>query len=216
MSTIVVGDLHGRVEVVEKVLKFAGNTLDVVFVGDYLDSFNRSYEDQIRTLQLVIGATHDDPKRFTALKGNHELSYLDENMRCSGYSLHTHNMVKHLDMLALKDYVWVNGILISHAGISKTLLEYLDIDYDTYLREQNFNQIGRVRGGTWPCGGLYWCDWNFEFEPLEFPQIVGHTRGRGIRQNCNSYCIDCLEDEDSAVLFIEDNGEIEVIPEEEL
>ena len=39
MKTIIVGDLHGRIEIAEQLLK---EDCNIVFIGDYLDSFDRS------------------------------------------------------------------------------------------------------------------------------------------------------------------------------
>ena len=55
MKTIIVGDLHGRYEIAEKVLASGHN---VVFVGDYVDSReNRSVEDQIKTIEIVLNGS---------------------------------------------------------------------------------------------------------------------------------------------------------------
>jgi len=86
MKTLVVGDLHGRWEVVEKVLKTDYN---VVFVGDYLNSFDKTSLECLETLKLVTGAARDNPDKYTALMGNHELSYTGSEYTCSGYSRKT-------------------------------------------------------------------------------------------------------------------------------
>lgn len=197
-KTVVVGDLHGQYELAEKVLE---SEHDVVFIGDYLDSFRRTIHDQIKTLDVVLEACREP--RVTALKGNHELSYLEPRMMCSGYKHSTQEAVRDRDLSVLEDYTWAEGFLISHAGIAKGLLEFLNVDYETYLREKDFYQIGFARGGSCPVGGLFWCDFHFEFECIDIPQIVGHTRGKEIRQIENSYCIDCLEDDSWDVLLIE-------------
>lgn len=206
METLVVGDLHGQVEIAEKALSFG---TPVIFIGDYLDSFTRSYEDQIRTLQVIIEAVRDG--KATALYGNHEWSYLDPKMQCSGYNYHTARMVPHLDTDVLKEYVFAEGFLISHAGVSKKLLDAREQTLEEYLEAGEFKQIGRSRGGRDRVGGLFWADWNKDFEPLEDqPQIVGHTRGNIIRQKGNSYCIDVLEDYCPQGVVI-NNGSLEIV-----
>ena len=112
MPTIVVGDLHGQHEIVDKVMKYAGTELDVVFLGDYVDSFKRGPDDQIMTLQKVIAAALNHPKQVTALKGNHEMSYLDDRMRCSGWTFGVANLFKHLQTDVLEDYVMFDGVLM--------------------------------------------------------------------------------------------------------
>lgn len=86
-KTLVVGDLHGRWEIVEAALKFNGN---IVFVGDYLDSYTRSPYECCRCLSMVLDAC-ESMTNVTALFGNHEESYL--GMPCSGHNVQTQTEV---------------------------------------------------------------------------------------------------------------------------
>lgn len=194
---IVVGDLHGQYEIVEAIL--AKDGYKVCFIGDYLDSFDRQMIEQLHTLNLVLGAIRKEPDRVWGLKGNHELSYLDPKMQCSGYSYELQNQINYtVDMSPLLDYIWVDDWLISHAGVSQKLLDALDMTLEEYLDAGDFNQIGRARGGRNPIGGLFWCDWWHELEPIPTPQIVGHSHHRpdgyppGPVQKGNAWNIDCL------------------------
>jgi hypothetical protein len=221
METIVVGDLHGDASIAAKALAFPGK---VVFVGDYLDSFNFSREDQQEVLLRIITAIEENPEKVTALYGNHELSYLDIHMQCSGFHPETYTFVKHLKRrikLCLQDYAWVQDYLISHAGISNRLLTAFNISYKEYLDKGRFNDIGRYRGGRSSCGGLFWCDWWNEFEPVPgLKQVVGHssyrpidpddmaketvvTKGEG---DSISYNIDCLQHSTDVLLISEDGS----------
>lgn len=211
---VVVGDLHGKHDIVEKVL--SKKDYLIVFIGDYLDSFDRSTVEQLHTINLVLGAVNKQPERVTALRGNHEMSYLDRYMQCSGYSYELKAQLQQsVNMEPLLDYVWVGDWLISHAGVSGRLLESLDQTTTEYLDKGKYCQIGRARGGRDAIGGLYWCDWWQEFEPTDVPQIVGHSAYRpidapkGIVQKGNSYNIDCLDRvEEVLVLNEEYNAEI--------
>ena len=196
--TIVVGDLHGKYEVVDYVLDTFDE--DIVFIGDYLDSFKRTKTDQLRVLDTVLLAVEAEPNRVTALKGNHELSYMAWDERCSGWNSGMQNEVYSRPMHLLKDYVWVLDTLISHAGVSNALLEQLNTNLTQYLEDGKLLGAGYARGGNAPVGGLYWCDWYKEFEPvIGVPQIVGHTGYRpqgsynGIILDGNSFNIDCLD-----------------------
>jgi len=210
---VVVGDLHGQYEIVETILDKKGYM--VVFIGDYLDSFDRSMLEQLHTINLVTNAARLHPDRVWALRGNHEMSYLDPTMQCSGYSYELQNRVNwSVDMTPLMDYIWIDNWLISHAGVSAKLLEDRNETLEEYLAKGSFNQIGRARGGRDSIGGLYWCDWWKEFEPIETRQIVGHSNYRpdnakaGIVTKGNSFQIDCLG-RTSEVLVIEgDTAEI--------
>lgn len=208
MKTLVVGDLHGQYEIAEAALNTG---YFVVFIGDYVDSYTRPVHDQIHTLRTVLRAVEDG--QAIALRGNHELSYFEEGMRASGWKFTTdsHLFPLRQDFYELtKPYVWHEGFLISHAGVSQNLLDSLDCTLEEYLEEGNFNQIGYARGGYNQWGGLFWCDWRYEFAPIPgVSQIVGHTRGEVIREEENNWCIDVLEDHDPQGLLIE-NGVAEL------
>lgn len=222
MGTIIVGDLHGQWEIADKVL----NSLnDIVFVGDYLDSFTRTPEDQIRTLSIVLDAIEEEPDRVKGLVGNHEMSYLQPKIhRCGGWKPETDYMFRHLRSrvtMLLEPYTWVEDHLITHAGVSALLVGEDEEDLEKYLEEGDYSQIGKFRGGFNRCGGIFWCDWNKEFIPIEgVKQVMGHTRGKGIRSTgdpqCKSYCIDCLEDGYEQFLRIHEDGKAYIIGLEDL
>jgi len=202
-KTIVVGDIHGHVGSVEAALAEPHN---VVFVGDYLDAFHQSVENQIRCLTLVLDAIEDEPDRVVGLFGNHERSYIDRHMQCSGYNPVTQGHVTHLmDRMTanLKHYHWVGEYLISHAGIDRHLLDGLGLTAQEYLDAGDFDQIGRLRGGYAPAGGLYWNDFNGEMEPVpNLKQVVGHSYSKGLyledgvrlkdRNGGQTWCVDNL------------------------
>jgi len=213
MKTLVVGDLHGRYEVAEKAL---ASEYNVVFVGDYLDSYDRTSGECLDTLRLVTGAAQDPGRSgsVVALSGNHELSYLGHT--CSGYDGETASGLWEAWDKWLLDYVWCEGFLISHAGVSNNLLEWTGTTLGKYLNHSLLTEVGYARGGRVPIGGLFWCDWFEEFEPIpDTPQIVGHSGYRphgvspGILQKGNSYNVDCL-DRVEEFLLIED-GKAEII-----
>ena len=79
--TIVVGDLHGKHKIVDAVLAL---NQPVVFIGDYLDSFCESFDSQIKTITKVLDAVENG--KAIALMGNHEMSYLNPDMKSSGYN----------------------------------------------------------------------------------------------------------------------------------
>ena len=181
MKTLLVGDLHGNREIVEAALaqKYAEK---VVFVGDYLDSYNRSSDDQVITLILVLDAIEKDPENVKGLLGNHELSYMVEGHQCSGWNSVTDTLVQHLRTRALAllhTHLYVGDYLVTHAGLNQGLLEHLDMTAEEYLEAGDFDQIGRARGGNDKFGGIYWNDYNMEFEPVPgLKQVFGHTHYR--------------------------------------
>ncbi len=221
MKTIIVGDIHGHVTSVEKALAMPCN---VVFVGDYLDSFHQSVEDQVRCLTMVMDAVDAEPDRVVGLLGNHEMSYLVESMLCSGWKQETANLVVHLKermLNTLKEYHWVGGVLVSHAGVDQELLDETGITVQEYLDAGEYLQIGNARGGYASVGGLYWNDFNLEMlPPNDLVQVVGHSNWRqhgedeGVRAkltygsgNGTVWCVDNLNRK-AEVAMIDDGGNV--------
>lgn len=214
MRTIYVGDLHGKLEVAQTILK---NKHDkIVFVGDYLDSFDRTISDQISTLKMVLEATKAEPERVIALRGNHEWSYLyPQFYACSGFNQNTLARTKPLreSMLTdLKDSYFDEDarVLVTHAGISQSWLDYIDMDLDVALlkaSDRQWNMVGRARGGT-EAPGPVWCDYWQEFEPVPWlSQVFGHTqyrhvgKDRGVVSLNQCFNIDCLDTSDEVLVW---------------
>lgn len=200
MKTLIVGDLHGKIEVVERAL---AQEHPVIFVGDILDSFERPITDHLKCLELIFSAI--DSGKAQCLYGNHELSYLYYPMRCSGYHAGMmyhiqHGLREEMEKRFKYFLFYKPNILITHAGLDRSLwikhglsLENLKDVLNVWCRDISNPawQIGRVRGGTNEVGGIFWCDFNMEFEEIpELVQIFGHTIGKNLRQKGNSYCID--------------------------
>ena len=219
MSTIICGDLHGKLRFAKELL--SDPKQELVFVGDLLDSFTATTDKQIELLELVIDAceTRDN---FTCLLGNHEWSYLDPSMMCSGFSpvVSAHVLPLQTKIRELfRTGAVVHDFVITHAGISQKwlpkwcrskeeVLEYLEV-----APEKELNAIGYSRGGRDPCGGPYWCDYWEEFIPVEsIKQVFGHTARRPLGQppgivtlDDRNYNIDCL-DRVNEVLEISEEG----------
>ena len=206
MKYTFIGDIHGKVEQVERALAMEGKK---IFVGDFQDSFTRSPEDHAKCLDLVLAAV--DTGEVEAIYGNHELSYIMEHHKCSGWDTKRwHVMVDRAEQIKakFKTHILISpDILVTHAGLTNQLWEKHNLSRDTMTHtldawwpnpKSPMHQIGRYRGGWDEYGGLFWCDWNAEFEPVPgLTQIFGHTAGKGIRQVEQNFCIDCLDHENS-------------------
>ena len=188
MQTAVIGDIHGRIEVMIAALN---NHDRVVFVGDYVDSFDRTKLEQIQCLNLAL--ERHNGGSIVCLRGNHEESYLDPDARCSGWNhvMNTHIMSIKEEVRELPVYTWVDGILITHAGVSQHFLEEVLVGKYEYTDEGDLaiinhylecyyhQEVGYARGGSKSCGGLLWCDWSEEFTPIAgLRQILGHSAYR--------------------------------------
>ena len=195
---VIVGDIHGKPEQVEEALQRDGT---VIFVGDFMDSFDRSVEDQVRALLLALDAV--DVGKAKVIFGNHELSYLMPEHECSGWTAAASVHMGHLKERMWKTmvpFVHLPGdFLVTHAGAHPLVLPHVDelafADHASPL-----HWIGRSRGGRDKVGGVFWCDFNREFVPTAgVNQVFGHTaRGgrNGIRRLNDTgfdYCVDCLD-----------------------
>lgn len=200
-----IGDIHGKTEVVEAALGLPGTK---VFVGDFMDSFDRSPEDHARCLDLVLD-TGDD---VVCLYGNHELSYMHPLMRCSGYSRAMEQVfaARWARIYEKFDFYYLvePDLLVTHAGLTRQLWEEMECDIEELpdvlerlcasASAGPFYDIGRARGGFASFGGPLWCDYQYEFLPVHgLRQVFGHTR-RGERNGVRTsdglnWCIDCLD-----------------------
>lgn len=207
-----VGDIHGQIDVMKQALDCDADR--VIFVGDLVDSYSRSLGDQFACLDLALELAGNG--RVDVTWANHEWSYLDNQMSCSGWKPETNNFVKARkeEILAkFKPFVYEAGYLVTHAGLTAQLWETYKLTIENFQEKLTdwskdmgspFFFIGRPRGGRAHVGGPLWCDFRFEFIPIPgLPQIFGHTRGVGIRQKENAYCIDTLENTQPQFLDIE-------------
>lgn len=207
MKYVIIGDLHGKVEIARHFLgssEYEG--AHKVFVGDYLDSFDRPVTDHIELVNLLLDAceTRDD---VTCLLGNHELSYIREGATCSGYNPATAIHIVHLKermLLNFKKFKWVdNNILITHAGANgKVFPNQIYLNHMLHTDDDMLYNIGRCRGGLQEYGGIFWCDFWGEYTPIEnLIQISGHTAYRpnasegvlGIVEMDSMFNVDCLD-----------------------
>jgi uncharacterized protein (DUF2237 family) len=185
-----IGDIQERPGIVETIL--AQSSFDhFVFVGDILDSFDYPPEVHIQALDQILNAVEDG--YATLLYGNHELSYLREEFRCSGWNPTTARLflapgrLRRWERLA-QAALWFPDakLLCTHAGITRPLWEQYQLaperlqdilDVTCADPTSWFYRAGVARGGSADWGGPLWCDWSTEFVPVPaIRQVVGHTR----------------------------------------
>jgi len=72
---IVLGDTHGRSKWKE-VLRKEPDATKVVFLGDYFDSFDIPFEEQVENFTNILALKKEDPDKIVLLLGNHDFQYL--------------------------------------------------------------------------------------------------------------------------------------------
>jgi hypothetical protein len=227
---VIVADPHNDYKKLDKIITKEDGDINIC-LGDWFDSFvydePHHYSD---TAKYLLEKFLPSEKNYT-LFGNHDLHYLFDapSVWCSGFETWKYNEInyvieKHRGYLQQK-FHWfciVDGILLTHAGLDQRLLpptcstnddifKYLDQcsdDATTHLKSDDlhwFYQVGHSRGGRFRAGGIVWCDFKYEFKPIEdLNQIVGHTSqwetGRACQYHtegfsniaeANNICIDC-------------------------
>ena len=130
----------------------------------------------------------------------------DREFKCSGYNGITKQIVtEHLGQLRhrFKLFNWLApDVLLTHAGLSHQWLDTVHLedaplaDLQAWtLRLQEMwvtgeqhqdcggvtpfdlvSAVGSCRGGYHHTGGIIWCDWRYEFQPITgLTQVMGHT-----------------------------------------
>lgn len=212
MKTIVISDLHNRVEWVEPYL----STIEydrVVFLGDYFDDFGDTAKD-IKASACWLKQSIKHSNRIH-LFGTHDLWYrypLNRYLQASGNTPKKSEIINKIltkeDWDLLQFYHFEQKFLLTHAGLHPSFVKGIsDIIYtlkallDKAISEIEDGEIepildaGLARGGLNPFGGITWLDWHDEFEPISnLNQIMGHTEVKvpieKSTENSSNYCID--------------------------
>lgn len=151
MKTLVIPDVHQRINNVEWILENEKGYDEVVFLGDWFDSFFdppkvAGFEETCEYLKHLI-LEHPNKDKFVFLLGNHDLSYIHENKDfscnrisktlkyyCSGFTASKAKKFRHTFFdHGLKDEFFTEhfyivhrtqGFTLSHAGLSDKHIPY--------------------------------------------------------------------------------------------
>ena len=200
MKVLTIGDIHGRSRW-EEVRYMIQDYDKIVFIGDYVDSFDIEPIMILHNLKRIIEFKKDYPDKVELLLGNHDIQYIVPNQFCSGYQAAMENDYKKLflDNIELfKIAFQYKMFLWTHAGVHKgwfkdqlePLMEEGELISDAlnelwmrgvYKSHQKWDplfHVGHLRGGHAKVGGPLWLDKrNGVSKPLDdYHQIVGHTR----------------------------------------
>lgn len=156
MKTIVIPDVHQRIHAVRKILIEERDYDEVVFLGDWFDSFFdppkvAGFEETCEYLRHLV-LEHHNKDKFVFLLGNHDVGYIYENKNfsdkpisktlkyyCSGFTTSKARKFRHQFFdRGLKDDFFIEhfkpahrtqGWTLSHAGIQPAHFPYgYDID----------------------------------------------------------------------------------------
>jgi hypothetical protein len=227
---VIAADPHNNYEKIDSIFKKEDGDINIC-LGDWFDSFTLDdTSNYIATAKYLKDVFLPNPKNYT-LFGNHDLHYLFNapTSWCSGYEQWKYDAIDKVIGKVRGDiqdkFYWsivVDDILLTHAGLDKRFLppicdtnevifKYLDEndnDARTKLKINDlhwFYGVGHARGGNLKAGGIVWCDFDHEFQPIDdLKQIVGHTNqwetGKAAQYHregfasivdANNICIDC-------------------------
>jgi predicted MPP superfamily phosphohydrolase len=192
-----IGDLHGLDTWKEEAEEALRQYYEIVFLGDYVDSFHVKAAEQMYNLKEICAFVRKNKKHVTALLGNHDYAYIYGIDGISGKQYdHAFEYKKIFDdNLDLFQIAWgytnkktKKYTLATHAGLTKQFYKkYVtpeikegELIHETLNGLQDKKDIiwkvGDWRGGRGTPGPL-WADYN---EILEDPytginQVFGHT-----------------------------------------
>jgi len=211
MRTLIIPDIHEDLKKVIPIIEV--ETFDeVVFLGDYFDS-SKSSRRCVRRMAKFLKKHLEEPK-FHFILGNHEFNYFKEKrcVFCSGFSEASSHLINSIlskdDWNHFLPFYETQGWLLSHAGFTSKLFvhpvkgwqrdDVFSSIMECYSEPKGVSQhkafqAGYSRGGCNFYGGITWCDFKYDFEPIEdVKQIFGHTKGFKPRQfeDTDNWCID--------------------------
>jgi predicted phosphodiesterase len=197
MNIITIGDLHGSKAWKKVQLEEWDH---VIFMGDYVDSFDYKDKEILENLMDVIRLKKNNPEKVVLLWGNHDVAYLFKGKSPHGCSGFRYSMLPALNELFMQNrsiflLAWqLNKYLWTHAGIvqrwHQSYPEKIVIPEDINLAgtlNRLFDEyylplfhVGPLRGGDDKDSGPFWADYAETIkDPLTgYHQIVGHTHTR--------------------------------------
>ncbi len=211
MKTIIIPDIHNRVDWIESFLSSLEYD-NVVFLGDYFDEFKDTRKDAINAAEWLKQSLYK-PNRIHLI-GTHDIWYMfpknpfvKASGNSSGKAKAINKILSKEDWELLKLFHYTQLHWITHAGIHPSFADETNIRNKIRIetnkalddvKNGNSNPwlgAGEARGGYQKFGGIIWLDWNEEFEPIPYiNQIVGHTTHIHPVENCTknskNYCID--------------------------
>ena len=128
-NILFIGDIHGNSDWEQLAKDGLKYYYEIVFLGDYIDSFFVKASDQLYNLNNLITFIKHNKTRVTALLGNHDYAAINSYSGISGYQhIHVHEYKKlfqdNIDLFQIAwGYTNTNTgkyTLATHAGLTKT------------------------------------------------------------------------------------------------
>jgi hypothetical protein len=185
--TLTVGDLHGK-SCWREAIKHINDFDYIIFIGDYMDSFTISPDDQVENLANLLYVQKQHPGKIKLLWGNHDLPYyyygtdMHGETRCPGFKDYIAWKVKQLMLENIEAFTpafQIGNTIWTHAGISQWVWDNwvwpkYELFHDKNLwpehnvawflnklftqKDGSIYQVGVARYGWQPRGHIFWAD----------------------------------------------------------
>lgn len=194
---IAIGDTHGR-DTWKRIVEQEPSADKEVFIGDYWDSFDVLFEQQLENFVAILKYKRENPERVILLTGNHDFHYLsDMTERYSGYQSDKASLIEPLVASAIQcgdmQAAYSNsGYLFTHAGVTQTWCQEKGIKGSP--AEINALLLKKPSAFKFYKGDKSGCGEHISQSPIwvrpqmliEDPlfgigQVVGHTQQHGIK-----------------------------------
>lgn len=142
MKTVIIGDIHGK-DVWKKIINFE-DADSVVFLGDYFDSFDISFEKQMQNFADITEYQKSSNKEVVLLVGNHDYHYLEyiRDTSTSGFNpVYKPQISELLKKADLKMACSLQNFLFTHAGVSHIFLSKHYPNYDIEKVASSLNEL---------------------------------------------------------------------------
>jgi hypothetical protein len=185
-KNIYIGDIHGR-DTWKMIIKDHGDANNIVFIGDYFDSFDISGVEQLKNAQEIVDFKKsqelDPSKKVYLLIGNHDIHYIrgiQGKGTTSGFQpnmLHQFEMFFEENKEHFQMCVQLDNRLCTHAGISETFLKdtgYWSHNYEDYDGVEEFiNDLFQYKPNKFTFGGYV-----DRYYGLGSPNAYGDDKGQ--------------------------------------
>lgn len=142
---LIIPDIHGSKYWKKNFLKNVDKVDKVVFLGDYVDSFDKKEKGENAALNFedLIKTTDPYKENVFLLAGNHDVAYIYQYHGDPHVSGHQYEMDKRYNDMFIQNEnrlqiaVKIDNWVFSHAGFSKTWFENTKIGYDIIFQREN-------------------------------------------------------------------------------
>lgn len=194
MKILVIGDVHQKVDLLNRALTHEKDVDLTVFMGDYCDDFDDNYME-VTTMAEFLKDSLQNPKRIH-LMGNHDINYalpLGTSM-CSGYTSWKHELYNSIltaeDWKKMQFFFHIKDYWFSHAGVTRHWFSHPMLGISAELIDKKIAEtipllvsgedncitaVDGYRGGRHRKGGLLWNHFTNSDYFDNITQIIGHT-----------------------------------------